>query len=280
MSGTPPQPTPEIGKSIQALGVRTNYHEAGEGAPVILIHGSGPGVSAWANWQFAISALAPHFRVFAYDQLGFGYTELSTRSDYCLNRWTEHLLSFMQAVGIERAHLVGNSMGAAVALAAAVTHPEAVDRLVLMGAMGVRFPLTEGLDTTWGYTPSLANMRHLLDIFAYNRRLVTDQLAELRYNASIRPGIAESFASMFPAPRQHGVDELAGYEDRLADIQAPTLIIHGREDRVIPLQTGITLLNALPNAHLHIFGHCGHWTQIEYKDAFNRLVRDFLAEGA
>lgn len=157
MSGTHPQPTPEIGKSIQALGVKTNYHEAGAGAPVILIHGSGPGVSAWANWQFAIPALAPHFQVFAYDQLGFGYTELPARPDYCLSRWTDHLLSFMQAVGIGRAHLVGNSMGAAVALAAAVTHPEAVDRLVLMGAMGVRFPLTEGLNTTWGIDSKLSS---------------------------------------------------------------------------------------------------------------------------
>ncbi|HEU5199639.1 MAG TPA: alpha/beta hydrolase [Ktedonobacterales bacterium] len=274
------QSSPEIGKSIEALGVQTNYHEAGQGAPVILIHGSGPGVSAWANWQFAIPVLSSRFRVFAYDQLGFGYTDLPDQPDYCLNRWTDHLLSFMHAVGIQRAHLIGNSMGAAVALAAAVTHPEAVDRLVLMGAMGVRFPLTDGLDTTWGYTPGIANMRRLLDIFAYNRELVSDKLAELRYNASIRPGISENFASMFPAPRQQGVDMLAAYEDKLSGIQAQTLIIHGREDRVIPMQTSLTLLNLLPNAQLHIFGHCGHWTQIEHKAAFNRIVGDFLAEGA
>jgi pimeloyl-ACP methyl ester carboxylesterase len=132
----------------------------------------------------------------------------------------------------------------------------------------------------WGYTPSLDNMHRLLDIFAYNRQLVTDQLAELRYKASIRPGISENFASMFPAPRQRGVDAMAAYEGALPSVQAPTLIIHGREDRVIPMQNGIALVNTLPNAQLHIFGHCGHWTQIEQKHAFNRLVRDFLAEGA
>src|SRR5579859_2014506 len=183
------QATPEIGKSIRTGGVLTNYHEAGRGTPVILIHGSGPGVSAWANWRFAIPFLAERLHVFAYDQAGFGYSELPAQHVYGLERWTEHLLSFMQAVGIRKAHLVGNSMGAAVALAAAVTHPELVDRLVLMGAMGVRFQLTEGLDTTWGYTPGIPNMRHLLDIFAYNRALVNDQLAELRYRASIRPGM-------------------------------------------------------------------------------------------
>ncbi|MBV9228458.1 MAG: alpha/beta fold hydrolase [Chloroflexi bacterium] len=270
--------TPEIGKSIRAGGVMTNYHEAGSGTPVIFIHGSGPGVSAWANWQFAIPFLAEQFHVFAYDQIGFGYTELPSDNSYNLECWTQHLLSFMEAVGVKRAHLVGNSMGAAVALAAAVTRPEVVDRLVLMGAMGVRFPITQGLDAVWGYSPSVENMKTLISIFAYNpQKFPTDQLARLRYEASIRPGMQEAFSSMFPAPRQQGVDGLAAYEDRLSEIKAPALIIHGREDRVIPLETGLKLLQILDNAQLHVFGHCGHWTQLEPKEDFNRLVRDFLA---
>src|SRR5207245_2141817 len=254
------QATPELGKSIRAGGALTNFHEAGHGTPVILIHGSGPGVSAWANWSRTIPSLAEHFHVFAYDQLGFGYTELPSENRYGLEQWTEHLLDFMRAVGVSRAHLVGNSMGAAVALAAAVTHPEVVDRLVLMGPMGVRFSLKkgEGLDAVWGYTPSFENMRRLIDIFAYDPgKFPTDQLAELRYEASIRPGAQEAFSSMFPQPRQEQVDALAAYEDRLSDITNPTLIIHGREDRVIPLQTSLKLLQVLDNAQLHVFGHCG-----------------------
>src|SRR3954453_13392469 len=214
---------PEIGRSIRAGGIETNYHEAGDGPPVMLIHGSGPGVSAWANWRLALPYFAERLHVFAHDQVGFGYTALPAEPRYGLERWVEHLLAFMRAVGVERAHLVGNSMGASVALAAAVTHPEVVDRLVLMGPTGVRFPLTEGLDATWGYTPSVANMRQLLDVFAYDRGLVSDELAELRHRASIRPGIQEAFASMFPAPRQQGVDALAAYEDRLPALHARTL---------------------------------------------------------
>jgi 2-hydroxymuconate-semialdehyde hydrolase len=274
------QTTPEIGKSIRANGVITNYHEAGSGTPVILLHGSGPGVSAWANWRLAMPFLAERLHVFAYDQLGFGYSELPTHHVYGLERWVEHLLGFMQAVDIKRAHLVGNSMGAAVALAAAVTHPEIVDRLVLMGPMGVTFPITEGLDAVWGYTPGIATMKRLLAIFTYDHeRFVTDELAELRYRASIRPGMQESFSSMFPQPRQHGVAALAAYEDRLKELHTPTLIIHGREDQVIPLLSSQKLLQTLDNAQLHVFGHCGHWTQIEHPAAFNRLVRDFLTEG-
>lgn len=271
------QKIPEIGKSITAGGVRTNYHEAGQGQPVILIHGSGPGVSAWSNWRLAIPALAERLHVFAYDQLGFGYSELPTEHTYGLERWTAHLLNFMDAVGVAQAHLIGNSMGAAVALATAVTHPERVGKLVLMGPMGVRFPLTAGLDAVWGYTPGVENMKHLIDIFAYDRKLVTDALAEQRYQASIRPGIQEAFSQMFPAPRQSSVDALAAYEDRLNTVSAQTLIFHGREDKVIPLLSTEKLLHLLPNVQVHIFSSCGHWTQLEHAATFNRLSSDFLA---
>ncbi|MEA2640996.1 MAG: 2-hydroxymuconate-semialdehyde hydrolase [Chloroflexota bacterium] len=272
--------TPEVGKSVRAAGVETNYHEAGSGAPVILIHGSGPGVSAYANWRLAIPDLAEKLHVFAYDQLGFGYSEIPANHQYGLERWVEHLVEFMRAVGLERAHLVGNSMGAGVALAAAVKYPQMVDRLVLMGAMGVNFPITDGLDAVWGYEPSVPNMKGLIDLFAYNRALVTDELAEIRYRASIRPGLQEAFSSMFPAPRQHGVEDMARYEAQISKLQNPSLVVHGREDRVIPLENSFKLLKLLPNAQLHVFGHCGHWTQIEHAKAFNRIVRDFLAEDA
>src|SRR5437660_10529362 len=93
--------SPEIGKSIRAGGVETNYHEAGSGAPVILIHGSGPGVSAYANWRLAIPDLAAKLHVFAYDQLGFGYSEIPAKHEYGLERWVEHLVEFMRALGFE-----------------------------------------------------------------------------------------------------------------------------------------------------------------------------------
>nr|BBH92138.1 2,6-dioxo-6-phenylhexa-3-enoate hydrolase [Thermogemmatispora argillosa] len=272
------QKTEEIGQSIVAGGVVTNYHEAGQGFPVILIHGSGPGVSAWANWSRVIGYLAERLHVFAYDQVGFGYTSLPADGVFGLERWVAHLLAFLDAVQVERAHLVGNSMGAAVALAAAVLHPERVERLVLMGPTGVRFPLTAGLDAVWGYTPDLEQMRHLLRLFVYHQELANDDLVALRYRASIRPGIQEAFASMFPPPRQQGIDDLAAYEDRLTEIQAPTLLIHGRDDQIIPLSTSLKLLHAIPRAQLHVFGQCGHWTQIEHTRDFNRLVRDFLTE--
>ena len=147
-----------------------------------------------------------------------------------------------------------------------------------MGAAGVNFELTKGLDEVWGYEPSVANMRKMMDLFAYDRSLVTDELAELRYKASIQPGFQESFSAMFPAPRQRWVEALASDPEDIKKIQHETLMVHGREDIVVPPITSTTLFDLMPNSQLHMFSKCGHWTQIEQNARFNKLVLDFFAE--
>lgn len=270
--------SPDLGRSITAGGYQTNVHEHGEGFPLMLIHGSGPGVTAWANWRLVMPELAKQRRVIAPDMLGFGYSERPANPDYQRDVWVEHAIGVLDALGIEQADLVGNSFGGGIALALAIRYPQRVRRLVLMGSVGVSFPITEGLDRVWGYEPSFQTMRSLMDTFAYDRALVTDELAELRYQASIRPGFQESFAQMFPAPRQRWVDGLASNEADIRAVQHETLVIHGREDQVIPLQASLQLAQLIPNAQLHVYGHCGHWTQIEHAGRFARLVEDFLSE--
>jgi pimeloyl-ACP methyl ester carboxylesterase len=271
-----PPGRPEIGASIRAHGIETNYLEAGAGRPVVLIHGSGPGVSAYANWRLTIPTLAGGLRVLAPDLVGFGFTERPPGVRYDLGTWTDQVLGFLDALGLERVDIVGNSFGGAIALALAGRHPERVDRLVLMGSVGVSFPITDGLDAVWGYEPSFAAMRQILDFFAFDRSLVDDELAEVRYRASIRPGFQESYGAMFPAPRQRWVDAMVTPDEVIASLPHQTLVVHGREDRVIPLANAYRLLDLIPHAQLHVFGRCGHWTQIEHAAAFNRLVVDFL----
>ena len=270
--------SPELGRSIIAGGYQTNLHEHGKGFPLMLIHGSGPGVTAWAHWRLVMPELAKQRRVIAPDMLGFGYSERPANPDYQRDVWVEHAIGVLDALGIEQADLVGNSFGGGIALALAIRYPHRVRRLVLMGSVGVSFPITDGLDRVWGYEPSFQTMRSLMDTFAYDRALVTDELAELRYQASIRPGFQESFAQMFPAPRQRWVDGLASNEADIRAVQHETLVIHGREDQVIPLQASLQLAQLIPNAQLHVYGHCGHWTQIEHAGRFARLVEDFLSE--
>ena len=200
--------------------------------------------------------------------------------EYRKETWVGQAVGLLDALGIERAHVVGNSFGGAIALALAIRHPERVDRLALMGAAGVPFPITPGLDAVWGYEPSFAAMRQLLDIFAHDRGLVNDELAELRYRASIRPGFQDSFAAMFPAPRQRWVDALASPEADVRAVPHETLIIHGRDDKVIPLSNSLTLLDWIERSQLHVFGRCGHWVQIEHAARFAKLLDGFFGEAA
>lgn len=269
---------PEVARSIVAAGIRTNYHDLGSGFPVLMLHGSGPGVSAWANWRLVMPSLAERARVIAPDMAGFGYTERRPDLRYDMDTWVAQAVGMLDALGIERADLVGNSFGGGLALQVAIRHPHRIRRLVLMGSVGVRFDITPALDAVWGYTPSIKTMRGLLDLFAYDRSLANDELAKLRYEASIRPGFQESFSAMFPAPRQRWVDAMASHAEDIKALPHETLVIHGREDQVIPLDTSLTLAQWIPNAQLHVYGKCGHWTQIEHAARFARLVGDFLNE--
>jgi 2-hydroxymuconate-semialdehyde hydrolase len=269
---------PEIANSIKTGAYNTNYHDVGEGFPVVMLHGSGPGVSAYANWNKSFPLLSKTRRVIAPDMVGFGYTDRPEGIKYGMEAWVQQTIDLFDALKIEQADLVGNSFGGALALAMAVKYPDRIRKLVLMGAMGVNFPITYGLDRVWGYTPSVENMNELLNIFAYNHDFINADLTKSRYETSTQPGFQESFGSMFPAPRQDSVVAMAGYEVYLNTIRQPALIIHGREDRVIPIETSLKLIQALENAELHIFGKCGHWTQIERTEDFCKLVDSFLSK--
>lgn len=268
---------PEIGESIDVGRVRTNYIVAGDGDPLILLHGSGPGVTAFANWRGVIPDFAQHFRCYAPDTLGFGYTDFPADiRGFDMDRWIAHLTGFMDALGIGRAHFIGNSYGGALTLALAARQPKRVARMVLMGAAGLPFPITEGLAKVWGYQPSLDAMRDLMTTFAFDPTLVREEVVASRYHASIRPGAQEAFSSLFPEPRQHWLDALATPENELRALSHAALIVHGREDVIVPWQISQRYHELIANSELHVFGHCGHWTQIEKRERFVELVTPFL----
>ena len=268
---------PAIGKSIDANGIRTNYLQSGSGEQtVVLVHGSGPGVTAYANWRLVLPVLGEDFTCYAPDMVGFGYSDRPEDVEYGLQTWADQTVGFIKSMGIEKTHLIGNSFGGAIALRIATEHPELIDNIVLMGSMGVPFDITDGLDTVWGYEGTIDSMRKVLDYFAYSRDLVNEELAQVRFKASMEPGFHESFSSMFPGPRQRWVDAMCTDEDAIRALPNRTLIVHGREDKVIPLETSLKLEQLIDNADLSVFSHCGHWSMIERTADFNRLVRDFF----
>jgi pimeloyl-ACP methyl ester carboxylesterase len=267
------------GEMVDAGGIRTHFHDVGprDGAPVLMLHGSGPGVSAWANWRLNMDALAgAGYRVLAPDLVGFGATEAPGDVYYSLGTWCEHVFAFMDAVGADSAAVVGNSLGGRIALDLATHKPERITKMVLMGAPGVGMTLTEGLKQLRAYQPSPRNMRRLLvDCFAVDPSIITDDLVRTRYEASMRPGVFETYQQMFSD--RHAGSDLGITEERVRAIATRTLLVHGREDKVVPVEVSWNMVRLLPHADLTVFSRCGHWTQIERADDFNAVVAAFLA---
>lgn len=259
---------------LTAEPIDTYYLVAGSGDPVVLLHGSGPGVSAWANWQHTIPGLAKEFRVIAPDTVGYGATSRPDDVIYSLRTWTDHIVGFLDVLGLERVSLVGNSLGGRMALDMAERHPDRVTRMVLMGSPGVGMAVTDGLKALRAYEPSLENMRALLlDYFAVDKSIITDDLVRIRYEASVET--FDAYRSMFSDPRHKG-NELGITEEQARSIRTPALLVHGREDKVVPAEVSWTMLQLLQDADLHVFARCGHWTQIERAREFVEVVSTFL----
>lgn len=267
-------PDPTI---IDTAGWRTHTHDSGQGRPVLLLHGSGPGASAWTNWSLVIPALEGDFRVIAPDLVGFGLTERPAGFANGRDAWAAQAIALLDALRLERVDVVGNSYGGAVALALAIRFPQRVGRLVLMGSVGTSFAITPGLEAVWGYTPSPDAMRRILSLFMHDQDRVSDALVDARYQASILPGLQDAFAAMFPAPRQACLDAAAWPEAAIRAIPHETLIIHGREDRVVPLESSLALARWIPRSTLHVFGQCGHLPHVEHSGPFLSLIKDFLS---
>jgi 2-hydroxymuconate-semialdehyde hydrolase len=246
--------------------------------PVLLLHGSGPGVTAIANWRPIIPAVSADRRVIAPDQLGFGGTATGQRRTYGRTAWTGHALALLDRLEIGTVDIIGNSMGGAIALSIAAARPDRVRRMVLMGSVGAAMALPPGLNAVWGYTPGMEQMRQVIGLFAHNRGLITDELVELRYQASINPPVRDSWEAMFPEPRQRWVDDLALSGAELGAIRAPVLMVHGRDDRVVPWRSSSAqLVDLLPDSRLHVLSGCGHWAMIEKTADFLAVVQPFLA---
>ena len=262
---------------------RIHYNDCGTGpGVVVMLHGSGPGASGWANFHRNVEpVVAAGWRVLLIDCPGWSRSDsvvcTGSRSD--LNaRVTKGVLD---ALGIERAHLIGNSMGGHSAVAFALACPERAGRLVLMGG-GTGGPSqfmpmpTEGIKLIQALyrDPTIENLKRMMAAFVFDTSSLTEDLYRARLeNMLARRDHLENFVKSIAAnPRQ-----FPDYGHRLGEVKARTLIVWGRDDRFVPFDIGLRLAWGLPDADLHLFSRCGHWAQWEHADKFNRLVVDFLA---
>ena len=259
--------------------IKVHYNEAGTGDAVIFLHGSGPGASSWSNFARNVGPFSEKYRAILMDQPGYNKTDVrvigegETRSQVNGNA----VVGLMDALGIQKASLVGNSMGGATALNVAVDFPDRVEKLVLMGSGSgggnniFNQQPTEGIKVLNEVfdDPSVAGFRKLINIMLYDGASVPDEVLEQRYQATVgNMAHVEARAKSSLAPRDISA--------QLGDITAPALVIHGFNDRVVPIENSLRLLAGMPKSRLVVFQQCGHWAQFEHAAEFNRLVIDFL----
>lgn len=264
------------------LDLKLHYNDCGSGAEtVIMLHGSGPGASGWANFNRNVEPLVnAGYRVILMDCPGWSKSDpivcTGSRSD--LN--ARALKGTLDALGIDKVHIIGNSMGGHSAVAFTLANPSRVGKLVLMGggtggpSQFVPMP-TEGIKLIQALyrNPSIENLKQMMAVFVFDASSLTEDLYQARLdNMLSRREHLENFVKSFTVnPKQ-----FPDYGARLGEVTAPALVIWGRDDRFVPLDIGLRLIWGLPNAEMHIFNRCGHWAQWEHADKFNRMVLDFL----
>ncbi len=276
----------------QAAGLRLHYHEAGLAGepgepPVVMLHGGGPGASAWSNFGPNLPVFAARFRTLLVDQPGFGQSDKPPVTGHYFTFAAEALAGLLDELGIGQVHLVGNSLGGGTAVRFALRFPERAG-LVLMGPGGLSLNVfapdpTEGVKRLMEFAappgPSPEKMAAFLRTLVFDERLVTDELVAERYAAATDPESLAAMASMGasfydPARAEEGLLWREAHR-----LRQRVLLIWGREDRVNPLDGALVALKLIRRAQLHVFGGCGHWAQLEKFDEFNRLAIGFLEGG-
>ncbi|GHF64467.1 4,5:9,10-diseco-3-hydroxy-5,9,17-trioxoandrosta-1(10),2-diene-4-oate hydrolase [Amycolatopsis bartoniae] len=276
------------GKYVEAgEGLRLHYHEAGteHAETVVLLHGGGPGASAWSNFGRNIPVFAKAYRTIAVDQPGFGRSDKPTEHPQYFAHSARAVVGLLDRLDIAKAHLVGNSLGGGTAVRLALDHPDRAGRLVLMGPGGLTLNVfapdpTEGVKNLGRFAappgPSKEKLEAFLRVMVHDQSLITEELVAERFAAASTP---ESLAAMramgasFMRPDSFEQGMLWRDAHRL---RQRVLLVWGREDRVNPLDGALVALKMIPRAQLHVFGQCGHWAQLEKFDEFNRLTLDFL----
>ncbi|MCM3721141.1 MULTISPECIES: alpha/beta fold hydrolase [Solibacillus] len=276
-------------KKVNTGSFNSFYCEGGVGnsETIIFLHGSGPGANSESNWSRVLNKLSETYHVIAPDMIGFGKTDLPEDTKITFWEWTtarvRQVLEIMDYNNIEKAHLVGNSMGGVVSLNALMYDESRFDKVVLMGSGGGApnsGPTPEIVRMTQFFRdPTIQAFRNLITWFMYDESVVGDQLEEIvkmRYENIMQPETRELYPTLF-ATLPH---ELTIPPSALRRIKQQVLLIHGYEDRFVPHSSSLSVLEHLPNAELVLLKECGHWVQIEKFDRFIQLVNQFFSQAS
>ncbi|HIL78515.1 MAG TPA: alpha/beta fold hydrolase [Methylococcales bacterium] len=263
-------------KYIDVNGVKTCYIEAGEGEPLILIHGGGAGANSYGNWFASLPLFSKRFRTIAIDMIGFGHSESPAviGADYSQKTRYEHLAGFIKAMGFEKASLVGNSMGGATAMGVAVEYPGLVDKLILMGSAGLNTEISEALMPILKYDFTKEGMVRMVQTLTNDDFEITEEMINYRHKNSVNPSNKEAYGHVMEWIKSQG--GLFYEEDYIAKVTQKTLVVNGKDDLVVPLSHAYKFLQLINDSWGYIVPHCGHWAMIEHPEDFASAVSRFI----
>ncbi|MGZ6733426.1 MAG: 4,5:9,10-diseco-3-hydroxy-5,9,17-trioxoandrosta-1(10),2-diene-4-oate hydrolase [Nocardioides sp.] len=280
----------DVQRSAKARDLTLTYYEAGTptdvggGLPLVMLHGGGPGASAWSNFGRALPHFADSFRTLLIDQPGFGGSDKPPVVGNYYRFAADYVAALLDELGIERIHLLGNSLGGGTAMRFALSYPDRVGRLVLMGPGGLSLNLfhadpTEGVQRLMDFSmsPSREALRAFISTMVVDQSLVTDELVDERLADATAPGSSEAMRSMGMSFWNPETAEDGMLWREAHHLRHHTLLTWGREDRVNPLDGAFAALKLIRKAQLHVFPNCGHWAQIEAAEEFAEITTAFLA---
>lgn len=271
----------ELGTSLGVL----RYHEVGNGPPLLLLHGSGPGVTGWRNYRGVLADLAEHYRCLVLEFPGFGVSDPA--GGHPMVTAESAVGVFLDGLGLGAVDVIGNSMGGIVATKVAISAPERIRKLVTIGGVGKNVfssAPSEGIELLMEFTdnPTREGLVRWLLSMVHDPALVTPELIEERWELATEPATleiarrmysSEAFAATLAA---NALADTVPYWAQLHKVQAPTLLTWGRDDRVSPVDLAVLPMRDIPRAELHVFPDCGHWAMIEAREAWLSAVLAFL----
>ena len=280
MTGTSaPLPAMPAQQSGQTGTFATAYYRGGEGSgrPVILVHGGGAGAESVSNWQRSFPLFAANGPTYAMDMVGFGNSDAPSPEEfaYTQDARNQQLIDFIEALDLGPARLIGNSMGGCTSLGVAMKRPDLVDSLVLMGSGGraKAGALSPDLGPVIHYDFTIEGMRAIIGVLANPGFIPSDEQVEYRYEMSIRPELKVAYKATMGWVRENG---LYYPDDAIAAVKTRTLVVNGKEDKVVPIEQAYEFLALLENSTGYLIPHCRHWAMIEYPELFSKVCINFL----
>ena len=261
-------------RDIAVEGHRVHLWEGGEGSPVLMLHGSGPGAGTIGNWRLVIEPLAARYRIVATDLIGFGASGRKAEEPFFdLPLWRRQAQAVLDLLPAGDAGVIGHSLSASLALGLAMDNPR-VTRVMTTGAMGAPAKANRETELCWSFPETRDALRRAAEILVHDRSVITEAFLDARMAILHDGDYGPYFRAMFAGDKQRFIDAAVLPADRLAALACEVVMLHGRDDRPFPYEENTRVLaRAIPRADSVLIAACGHSPALEHPDKLLAAAR-------